>query len=461
MMQVDFPTWLGIGSYGGLIFSVVAAAGVAIFALRLRRGTPRQLARAMLVCLSACCLSFVPIWWEQTRFDLLGPTLAPTEIGFWLGWIALFAWGVPLGTLAGYLLLAAPQPATGRVAVPPQLRAPLQFLGIGPLPVELRDPRRSDEPLGPGRAWGQLVPLRGDASGRPIPLTHAVVVIGRESDCDLVVDDDLASRQHAELRWERGRVHLVDRGSLNGTRVNGQGVAGQVPLRSGDVVEIGDQRFRFEPRISGASGQATGSVSDPDDPDQTRKMAGVGRSSQPSQPLAPALCLVAATGPEPGRRWGLTAPLSTIGRDPSSDICLPDPSVSRRHAQIVRQATGLYVQDVTSENGTCLDGQELTGPAPLRLGAVLTVGVVDLRCEALPAHATPPALPVASEMAPGGPATPLPAGAPPATAATWGMPDLHHLMGPQLSQRDHPHLAPPRLLPDQPARSGDDSAPQR
>jgi pSer/pThr/pTyr-binding forkhead associated (FHA) protein len=453
MNQPDFTTWLGTGSYGGLAFSVLAAAGIAVFALRLRRGTPRQLARAILVCLFACCLSFAPIWWEQTRFDLLGPTLAPAEIGFWLGWVALCAWGVPLGTAAGYLLLAAPQPATGRVAVPESLRAPLQVLGIGPHPVELRDPRRSGEPLGPGRAWGQLTPLQGPFAGRPVPLTHGVVLIGRESDCDLIVDDELASRHHAEVRWEHGHIALVDRGSMNGTRVNGQGVAGQAPLHAGDIVEIGDQRFRFDPRASGPGGSGVRAplverAGKTGDPDATRKVAGAGRRSQPSLPLAPALRLVVVAGPEPGRGWDLTAPLTMVGRDPASDICLPDHSVSRQHAQIVRQASGFYAQDLGSENGTRLDGQELTGPAALRPGALLALGDVALRCEVM-ATSTP----AAPELG-AGPATPLPASA--TTAAptiAWGTPTMHHLMAPNVEERDRPRLGPPRLFPDQPEQA--------
>src|SRR5579859_3526716 len=174
MDQVDFATWLSAGSYGGLIVSLLAAGVIAIFALRLRRGTPRQLARAELVCLFACCLSFAPIWWEQTRFGLFGPTLAPAEVGLWLAWAATFAWAVPLSTVTGYLLLAAPQPATGRVAVPSAMRAPLRFLNCEPHPPSLRDPGRSVEPFGPGRPWGHLIPVDAEMSARPIPLTRAV-----------------------------------------------------------------------------------------------------------------------------------------------------------------------------------------------------------------------------------------------------------------------------------------------
>jgi predicted component of type VI protein secretion system len=116
------------------------------------------------------------------------------------------------------------------------------------------DPERLVQPLGAGQAWGQLVPSDGPFVERPLALMRQIVLLGREPDCDIVVRDGQASRHHAELRWDHGRVHLVDRGSLNGTRVNGLGVFGQVPLRSGDVIEIGATAYRFETTQAGAQG---------------------------------------------------------------------------------------------------------------------------------------------------------------------------------------------------------------
>jgi hypothetical protein len=239
--------------------------------------------------------------------------------------------------------------------------------------------------------------------------------------------------------------------------VNGQGITGQVPLRAGDIVEIGDQRYRFEPRASGSGvraplpGVPASAMNDADDPDETRKVVATGRASQPSQPLAPALRLVTVAGPEPERAWDLTAPLLTLGRDPACEICLPDLSVSRRHAQIVRQASGFYVQDLGSENGTCLDGEELTGPAALRPGATLVLGSVELRCDALPAHSLP-ALATAGELEA---ATAAPPSLVPADASSelWGVPQMQHLMGPRIEEHDRPHLGPPRLFPDQPGQT--------
>lgn len=501
MGAIDFSIWVGFGSYGGLVFALATAAGVAAYALRRRKGTGRQLARTMLACLVFCCLMFAPIWWMQSRFDLLGPTLGPIEVGFWLIWTALLGWALPLGTAVGYTLLARPQPLTGVVEVP-DLAGVAGGAGMGrragvaSRPAAVDDPGRLVEPLGPGHIWGQLVSLEGPFAGKPLPLTRAVNILGREADCDVVVPDDLASRHHAELRWDHGHVHLVDYGSLNGTRVNGQGVWGQVPLRDGDTIEIGAQRYRFEQKVLVPGGHDSAPRLE-DDADETRKIAGALRS--PAAVTAPprTLALVALNGPSAGKRWELNGALATIGRDPTCEVCVPDTSVSRRHAQLVRQPSGLYVQDLASQNGTWLNDQPLGAPAPLRAGDVLRVGEVELRCElglagpvVDPWVSTPgvrtavPTAPKAAGMPgatnrpgtasapgaasfPGGTSMPGAASIPGATSmpgatargaelaagAAWAdsAADMHLRLGPP-GPRDRPHLAPPRL---QPPRDGE------
>jgi hypothetical protein len=70
--------------------------------------------------------------------------------------------------------------------------------------------------------------------------------IGRRSDNDLALSDLKVSRHHAELREVRGEWYITDLGSTNGTRVNGEPVAGRRKLQPGDIIELGLQRLRFE-----------------------------------------------------------------------------------------------------------------------------------------------------------------------------------------------------------------------
>lgn len=47
---------------------------------------------------------------------------------------------------------------------------------------------------------------------------HAPITLGRDQDCDLVIQDRRASRKHASIEWRRGRPYLIDC-STNGTFV--------------------------------------------------------------------------------------------------------------------------------------------------------------------------------------------------------------------------------------------------
>lgn len=58
------------------------------------------------------------------------------------------------------------------------------------------------------------------------------------------------------------------------------------------------------------------------------------------------------SGPTMGTRYVLGESEIIVGRDVTSDICVEDQSVSRRHAQIKPAATGHYLIDLKSRNGS-------------------------------------------------------------------------------------------------------------
>ncbi|MFD5074711.1 FHA domain-containing protein [Streptomyces sp. NPDC058371] len=75
------------------------------------------------------------------------------------------------------------------------------------------------------------------------PLPARTVRIGRGGDNDLVIDDLVVSRRHAELRaLPDGTYEIVDLGSHNGTFLNGQPVE-RARITAGDIVGIGHSAF--------------------------------------------------------------------------------------------------------------------------------------------------------------------------------------------------------------------------
>ncbi len=69
--------------------------------------------------------------------------------------------------------------------------------------------------------------------------------------------------------------------------------------------------------------------------------------------------LVVQRGPNAGSRFLLDAEVTSAGRAPDSDIFLDDVTVSRRHAEFIRAATGYLVRDVGSLNGTYVNRERI------------------------------------------------------------------------------------------------------
>ncbi len=83
--------------------------------------------------------------------------------------------------------------------------------------------------------------------------------------------------------------------------------------------------------------------------------------------------LVVKRGPNAGSRFMLEGEVTRAGRHPDSEIFLDDITVSRRHAEFVRQGPGYVVRDVGSLNGTYLNRERLE-EAPLAHGDEVQIG---------------------------------------------------------------------------------------
>ncbi len=166
--------------------------------------------------------------------------------------------------------------------------------------------------------------------------------VGRDSTrCQLLIEHPSVSGVHADFSLQDGKVFLTDR-STNGTFVNGQRVS-VTELHDGDYITFG--------RYAGKS-------------------------------------LIFRTGLEPQlkvEKINLSKDRITIGRDPSNDVVIDHPVVSKKHAEIVRRDGKVFIVDLGSTNGSFVNGlkvkrhrlQELDriviGPAELRFsGASLS-----------------------------------------------------------------------------------------
>ncbi len=82
------------------------------------------------------------------------------------------------------------------------------------------------------------------APGREFPLL-AAATIGRAAHNLVVLADTFVSSQHALIFLKEGRRVLRDRGSTNGTLVNGHRISGDHVLRDGDQITVGTTVLRY------------------------------------------------------------------------------------------------------------------------------------------------------------------------------------------------------------------------
>jgi diguanylate cyclase (GGDEF)-like protein len=104
--------------------------------------------------------------------------------------------------------------------------------------------------LRPGSKRPVLVVLQGESLGQTIQLDKERTIIGRGTQADLVLRDEIASRQHAEiirLGVEEGLVeyYVNDLDSTNGTFLNGSKVNSQQLLEDGDKIKIGNHLMKY------------------------------------------------------------------------------------------------------------------------------------------------------------------------------------------------------------------------
>jgi pSer/pThr/pTyr-binding forkhead associated (FHA) protein len=207
-------------------------------------------------------------------------------------------------------------------------------------------------------AW--LAVTEGPSKGETRQLSEGDTVIGREDAAGLVVRDTAVSRQHARVVARAADdIILVDLGSAGGTTVNGQPVGRSL---SGDSrLQLGDSVLEL---VTVEAGQAAPVEAD---------SGGATIVGPPSAARGSAV-LIVRNGPDAGKTFPLKPDEpNLVGRSPSADVQLTDPSVSGEHAIITVRGDAIAVHDLASSNGTRVDGQ-VVAPAQLKGGDVIRVG---------------------------------------------------------------------------------------
>jgi hypothetical protein len=106
-------------------------------------------------------------------------------------------------------------------------------------------------------------------------------------------------------------------------------------------------------------------------------------------PISPPMAAPMVAGPgsrlvaETGGTVSLPEGTTLIGREATLGLALPDPStLSRRHAELVKQGDHLLVRDLGSTNGTFVNGRKIDSDTPVQAGDTVQFGAVRFKVEA-------------------------------------------------------------------------------
>ena len=113
-------------------------------------------------------------------------------------------------------------------------------------PVEVEPTQRAVRPIQAISDAPRLICVSTQYAGQSYNIDRSELVIGRVEENDIVIEHRSVSRNHAKLIFD-GRSHKIfDLQSANGILVNGEEYA-MTNLRAGDLIELGNVRFRFVP----------------------------------------------------------------------------------------------------------------------------------------------------------------------------------------------------------------------
>ena len=203
------------------------------------------------------------------------------------------------------------------------------------------------------RSMAWVVVTRGPSEGKSIQLKEGNNTVGRALDSDLQIDDASVSRSHAMVSVKGDEFTLIDLGSASGTRIGEYSIAGR-RVSAGSEIAVGSTRLSLINVDVTHGAPSSGDTI-------------VGTSSGHS------LALIAQSGPDAGRSFPLPSAQNIIGRDPTAQVSLSDPTVSRRHAMVRVGADRTTISDLGSMSGTAVNGEVIKG-VRISVGDRIVVG---------------------------------------------------------------------------------------
>jgi pSer/pThr/pTyr-binding forkhead associated (FHA) protein len=122
----------------------------------------------------------------------------------------------------------------------------------------MQDPAQKANTSPPGKPGRSFVLrfISGKYQGGEFPLVpEKQVIVGRSSELDMVLVEDMVSRKHARIIMQQDQIWIEDLGSTNGSFVNGEKIK-RAKLKEGDRVLIGTSILKVIATEAGAVAEA-------------------------------------------------------------------------------------------------------------------------------------------------------------------------------------------------------------
>ncbi len=173
--------------------------------------------------------------------------------------VYVFAFVVYRGMMAELARKEATHPARSRVRVRSRTSeraapapAPVQHPPVAPpepvaaQPVASAPAPVAAAPEAPARPRLMVVKVSEENAGLGSEIElSAAATIGRGPENTITLNDRYVSGNHGQVYLREGRRLLLDRGSTNGTLLNGRPVEGEVPINDRDQITIGTTIFEY------------------------------------------------------------------------------------------------------------------------------------------------------------------------------------------------------------------------
>ena len=222
---------------------------------------------------------------------------------------------------------------------------------------------------------GTIGYLVNSANGDQIPLVGYETAIGRSRACDIVLNYTTVSRFHAVLTKRGGRWLVFDTHSKTGTFVNGERVDSvslhPLEVKSGDTLVFGNAIFAF---------YDLDDLTEPKTPreevTENPALFETGEEFHTGEIILPEHLKTGCSLKNllSGDEINIDSAASIlIGRSPDADVQISNPAVSYSHALMSRSEEGWIIEDLDSDAGTLLNGEELKECTPLKDGDIIEI----------------------------------------------------------------------------------------